>query len=510
MTDNEADAPVQQDEAVLDSPQDSQDEGAETQEAKPKLDLDVQITDTGPCKKHLKISISAQDVEREFDEALVSFRKDALVPGFRPGRAPRILVQKRFKKEVAGQVKSNLLMACMEQLDAEYKLNPISQPDLDLEAIELPEEGPLKFELDVEVHPEFDLPDFKGLSIKRPVRQVTPADVDRQLKSFLESYAQLVPKSKGEAELGDYVTADIVFHKGGVLLNRWNEVQFRLQPELRFRDGKVPNLGSILAGARPGDVRDADAQIGSSSPDPAIRNQTIQITFHVHDLKHLRLPELSSEFLDSIGFENENDLREELKRLVARRFAFRQRQSLRKQVFDILLDRVKFDLPPELVKRQELSTMRRIVEEMRHAGMSDSDIRAREAEIRANAHEQTLRSLKEFFLLSRIAEAEGIKVEDEDVELEINRIAEQEDESPRRIRARIEKEGLAESLVTQILERKSLDHILECAQIEDVALEEEEKAVETLEETAAVASESSDENETQGSDASPDSSSADS
>ena len=98
---------------------------------------------------------------------------------------------------------------------------------------------------------------------------------------------------------------------------------------------------------------------------------------------------------------------------------------------------------------------------MRQAGLTDAEIRAREAEIRANAHETTLRSLKEFFLLSKIAEAEGIKVEDEDLEQEIEAIAARTDESPRRVRARIEKEGLAEALATQILERKAIDRILE-------------------------------------------------
>ena len=99
--------------------------------------------------------------------------------------------------------------------------------------------------------------------------------------------------------------------------------------------------------------------------------------------------------------------------------------------------------------------------ELRQEGFSDSDIRAREAEIRANAHEMTLRSLKEFFILAKIAEAEGIKVEDEDLEMEIEAMAARTDESVRRIRARVEKEGLGDALATQILERKALDHILE-------------------------------------------------
>ena len=94
------------------------------------------------------------------------FGKDVAVPGFRPGRAPRQLVIKRFKKQVSEQVKSSLLMASLEQLDEDYELNPITQPKLDVAAIELPEDGPMNFEIDVEVRPEFALPEYKGLALQ--------------------------------------------------------------------------------------------------------------------------------------------------------------------------------------------------------------------------------------------------------------------------------------------------------------------------------------------------------
>lgn len=450
---------------------------------KRKLDLDVQISDAGPCKKHLKVAIARSEVDRQFEESLGSVKKEAAVPGFRPGRAPRTLVQKRFRKEVAGQVKSTLLMATLEQLDDDYKLNPIAQPNLDMEAIAIPDEGPMTFEMDVEVQPDFPLPAYKALTVKRPVRQIQDADVEGQMRLFLERYAQLVPKLEGGAAIGDYVTADLSFHKDGIQLNQAKEIQFRLQPELRFQDGTVPDLAGALVGARPGDTREADAQVGTASPDAALRGQSIRVTIQVHDLKTLRLPEVDQSFLDSIGFETENELRTALREVLERRVAFQQRQAVRSQIVDQLASATPFDLPTDLVARQERSTLRRQIDEMRQAGMSEAEIRAREAEIRANAHESTLKSLKEFFLLSKIAEAEAIKVEDSDLEDEILAIARRTDESPRRVRARIEKEGLGEGLASQILERKTIDRILEFTKVEDIT-PEADRAVETLDESA--------------------------
>lgn len=476
------------------STREEEDAAVEVAETKRKLDLDVQISDAGPCKKHLKVAIARAEVDRQFEESLGTVKKEAAVPGFRPGRAPKILVQKRFRKEVVGQVKSTLLMATLEQIDEDYKLNPIAQPNLDVEAIAIPDDGPMTFEMDVEVQPDFPLPAYKALGVRRPVRQIGEADIDGQLTLFLERNAQLVPKFEGGAQVGDYVTADLNFHKDGLQLNQAKEIQFRLQPELRFQDGTVPDLAGALVGARPGDSREAVATVGSASPDPALRGQTIGVTIQVHDLKTLRLPEVDEKFLDSMGFGDEAELREALREVLERRVAFQQHQAVRRQIVDQLAEKTPFDLPADLVARQERSTLRRQVEEMRQAGMSDSEIRAREAEIRANAHESTLKSLKEFFLLSKIAEAEEIKVEDEDVEAEVLSIARRTDETPRRVRARIEKEGLGEGLASQILERKTIERILEYTKVEDVGAEgEAEAAVETLDESAVPAVEAADE-----------------
>jgi trigger factor len=459
----------------------------ETSESGPDLDMAVEITDVGPCKKHIKVSIPHDEIQRQSAESLETLRKEAVVPGFRPGRAPRQLIVKRFRKEVADQVKSRLLMAALEQIDKDYKLEPITQPKLDIAAIELPEDGPMEFEMEVEVRPQFEIPEFKGLSLVRPVKSITDQEIDTELSRYLERYGQIVPKLEGAAELGDFVTADLVFVRpDGVALNEVKETQFRLQPELRFQDGGIPNMGASLVGAKPGETRKAEAKLGSAARDPRLRGATLTVEVRVHDLKQIRLPELNQAFLDSIEFESLDSLREAVHEALKRRIQSQQRQAIRQQVLVNLLGKTPFELPPELVSREEANTIRRLVRELRQQGASDEDIRAREAEIRANAHESTLQSLKEFLLLAKIAEAEEIKVDESDVGVELEAIAERTGESVRRIRTRLDKEGLTDDLTTQILERKVLDRILEFSTIVDVAVDsdEPEARVETLDRTA--------------------------
>lgn len=482
--DHESDASV----GTLDQPESAETETpSEGAEPKRKLEIDVQIQEVGPCKKHLKVTIPRAEIERQFEVSLGTFQRDAQVPGFRPGKAPRQLVVKRFRKQVAEQVKSALLMGSLEQIDTDHNLNPITQPQLDVEAIELPESGPMTFDMEVEVRPDFAIPDYSGLKIQRPVKEITAADVDEQLTVFLGEYARIVPKLEGGAAIGDRVTADLSFVRDGIVLNQANELDFTLQSELRFKDGRIPGLGEALAGARPGDVREVPAEIGMSAADPSIRGRTITARFQINDLKLAELPEMTPAFVDSVGFDDVDDLRKALKELLERRHQTQQRQEVRRQVLDALLGKTPFDLPKDLVSRQEKDTVRRLAMELRQEGFSDNEIRAREAQIRANAHQTTLRSLQEFFLLAKIAETEKIAVEESDLDDEIEAIAERTGESFRRVRSRLEKERMSDSLSVQILERKVLDHVLRKVEIEDVVMNvpNAHANVETLDDSAS-------------------------
>ena len=102
-------------------------------------------------------------------------------------------------------------MSSLEQIDQDYKLEPITQPQLDVGAIEIPEKGPMNFEMDVEVRPQFEIPSYAGLKVRRPVATLSDKHVDDQLKRFLEGHGHIVPKLEGAAAFGDYLTASLAF-----------------------------------------------------------------------------------------------------------------------------------------------------------------------------------------------------------------------------------------------------------------------------------------------------------
>ncbi len=224
----------------LDSPEvDDADAGAE--EERIPLKLEVKIDRSGACQRHITVTVPREDIERYFDKSFGELMPTAAVPGFRAGRAPRKLVEHRFRKDVADQVKGALLMDSLSQVTEEQKLAAISEPDLDVTAVELPDEGPMTFEFDLEVRPEFDLPQWKGLTLERPTRDSGPADIDQELRRLLASRGRLAPFD-GPAAAGDFVTANITFKDGDTVVSEAPERLVRLAATLSFRDGKIDDF----------------------------------------------------------------------------------------------------------------------------------------------------------------------------------------------------------------------------------------------------------------------------
>ena len=419
----------------------------------------------------MTVSIPHEDVDRYFDKEFTELMPTAHVPGFRPGRAPRKLIENRFRKDIAGKVKSELIMDSLAQVNEDQKLAAISEPDFDFEAVEIPEDGPLCFEFDIEVRPEFDLPEWKGLQIEKPVREVTESDVDEALTNVLTRRGRLVPFD-GPAVSGDYITCNLTFKHDGLELASAEEEVIRIRPVLSFRDGNIEQFDKLMVGVRADETREGEALLSDDAPNYALRGQRVTAIFKVLEVKKLEMPEITPELLEELGgFEDEADLRDGIRDQLGRQLEYEQRRLAREQITAALTVAANWDLPPAMLQRQSRRELQRAVMELQRSGFSEEEIRAHENALRQNSMAGTARALKEHFILERIAEEEKIEIDADDYENEIRLIAEQTDESPRRVRARLEKSGSMDVLSNQIVERKVIDLILKHAKFKEVPYE---------------------------------------
>lgn len=450
----------------------------------PRLDQSVAMVDIGPCKKHIKVTIERGAIDALLNEKYSELVGEANVPGFRPGKAPRRIIEKKFEKEVGDQVKAEIMMRSLEQLAEEQDVAPLSQPDLDPRQIQIPKQGPMVYEFDVEVRPQFDLPDYRGLKLRRPVRTFTDQDVVEEESRILARFGQLVPKPEGKAALGDYLVGDIVFKKGDQVLGKLTELRCRVDHQLAFKDGVAPKFAEQTLGVNAGETRIIDIALSENVADPALSGQTIKANLEVKDVKSMRLPELTHELCHQFGVHSPEQLRERIRVLLERRLEYTQRQEARQQVLEKIAAAANWLLPTDLLARQSRAALSRRVMEMRAGGMSDEDIQGRLRLLQQDSLRSTELALKEHFVLQKIAETEKIEVSDDDIEDEIERISIETDESPRRVRARLEKEDMLEALAIEMIERKVLDLILQNAEYEDYDLVKKENFIATVEEQA--------------------------
>jgi len=263
------------------------------------------------------------------------------------------------------------------------------------------------------------------------------------------------------------VTVEADFVHDGKVLHHIDELSLRVRPVLRFQDAEFSGFDKEVVGAKEGDTRELDLTVSMEADNIGMRGETVTLKMTVLDVKRLRRPELDDEFLSRLNVESEEQLRDEVRKMLERQVTYEQRQSTRRQVLEKITESADWDLPEDLVRKQVENALRREILEMQQAGFTRSEIAARENDLRQKSISMTRQNLKEHFVLDRIAEEEDLEVTSTDIELEITMMALQRGENPRRVRARLVKSGMIENLEAQIRERKAVDVILENAEFQE-------------------------------------------
>lgn len=442
-----------------------------TPEDQPKLALDVKVESPSSCQRHVTVTVAQADIDRYVSKAFKDLQPKAEVPGFRIGRAPRKLVEAKFKDQVRDQVKGELLMDSMTQVSEDQDFSAISEPDFDYDAVKMPDEGDMTFEFDIEVRPEFDMPAWQGLELERPTKDYTDDEVNDHLGTLLERYAEQETVDE-KAEPGDFVVVDITCRHEGNVVSDLEAESIRLRPTLSFQDGNLEDFDKLMTGAAAGDNVEAKITISDDSANEELQGKEVTVEFDVLEVQRLQKPNLNAAFLEKIGgFEDEDDLRSAVREELERQLKYHQQQQLRQQITENLTKDTKFDLPPELVKRQADRELRRSVMELQSAGFDAATIQAHANTLRQNSQQATENALTEHFILERIAEDQNIEDQPQDYDDEIDLIADQSGESPRRVRARLEKQNQMDTLRNQIIERKTIELICKEANITETNFE---------------------------------------
>ncbi|MCD4699764.1 MAG: trigger factor [Phycisphaerae bacterium] len=471
MTEETKNAP-EQDQAVNDDVvADVNTETAESEESK-LPDNTVTFEDAGTLKKKVIVQVNRQRIDAKFNEMFGELGRTAQVPGFRIGHAPRRLIEKRFGKDVADDVRNALVGEAVGDALEKAEFKTIGEPEIKLEEIELPEKDEMTFSFEVEVAPEFDLPDYKGIEIKRPVIEVNDERVDEFLTSFRHRYGRFKPTDT-PAEASDVVVADVSITGENIDFKQSN-VELRVAPA-QVEGIILEDLAKTLAGNKTGDKPSAKATVPAGHPNEDWREKEVTATFDIQEVKRLELPELNDDFAKQAGFDSIDEMREAVSERLESSVVVEQRRAMRDQVCDFLRGQVSFDLPEGLTQRYTSRLLMRRTVELMNSGVPKDQIEQNLQELQTAAAERADGELKLSFILGKLADAENIEVDDGEINARIAQMAAQYNRRPERLRQEMTSEGTLDHLATAIREEKAIEKVLEEANIVDGETEGDKK-----------------------------------
>jgi trigger factor len=429
------------------------------------------VVDVSPTRKELKIEIDASDVRAELERVTERYAGAVSVPGFRKGRAPNSVVRQRYKNEIRGEVVQNLVPQAINEAIGETALNVIGEPENihfdNNEALEKLGELPLSLHADVEVLPDVALGQYKGLEVVRRTRPVTDETVEAMIQNLREQSASLQPVEDRAAEAGDTVTVNFT----GRYLDPPAEEDVKADDVevVLGGEGVLADFNEQLTGTKPDDVKTFVVKYPEDFSSPGLAGKEIEYTATVTAVRRKELPEVDDEWAKTFGEEIDSlqTLRAKLRENLTERARFEAEHGLRDALMGKLLKAHEFEVPESLVKSQARRLLESTVRDMMQRGMDPRNQELDWENLHGMMEAQATTDLRGSILLERIAEAEGIEPTDEEIEREIEAIAEGTRQSVEQVRAALTKQGGERSIADRLRHRKALDLLIENARVSE-------------------------------------------
>jgi len=457
-----------------------------------KIKNKVKIEDVGPCKKKVAIEIPEDAVKAATDEQYGELGRDAVVPGFRKGRAPRRLLEKRFGKEASQQIKLKLLSEASEDALKDCKFDSLGEPDVDFENIELPDEGALKFEFEIEVRPDIELPKLEGIAVEKPALEVTDKQVKDEIEQIQKRMGLWTPQQNGKVELEDQIIADVLIIDEDGKETKLDNNQITVRESGIVGPIPVEKLGEILVGAKVGDKKKASVEVPKTFYNEEYRGKKFEIKIDIEDIKRLKPAALDKELFEKLAVEDEKQLKQRVREMFESRMEQQQRTAMGQQIYKYLDDKIKIDLPADLVADQAKRMAMRQKVNLMYQGLDKAAMEAQAEQLEASSEVEARQEVKQFFIMDTLAAKLDLTVTEEEINGQIAQMAIQRGQRPEQMREAMAKDGSLTQMGVQIRDDKCISKLLETAKITDAKPAKKTSVKKTTKKPAAKKSSSTD------------------
>jgi len=433
--------------------------------------VNVTVENLAPCKRLIRFEVDAKAVEDAFATVTKDFAKHARMPGFRPGRAPEAMVSKHFEKEIDEEVKKKLIGDTYRQGIKDQKLDVLGYPDI--EEIQFTRGQALHFAATVEINPEFELPDYRGLPAKRESTVVTEDEVSSAIDGLRNRVATF-NKVERPVQEGDYVVVNYTGSSEGKPLTEIAPTARGLTEKKNFwvevkPTSFIPGFAQQLIGANAGDKRPVNVDFPADFDTAELAGKKASYEVELVEVKEKVLPELNDAFAKMYEAEDLGKLREGVRQDLQNELNLRLKRSIRGQLMKALTDKVQFDLPESSLQAETRNVVYEMVSENQRRGISKEAIESHKEEIYKAAAGIARERLKVGFLFQRISEKEGIRVDQQELSARITLMAQANQMPVQKFVRELEKRNGVTEVYQQLLHEKVMDLLHEHAKIEDAA-----------------------------------------
>jgi len=421
--------------------------------------LKAEMEELEKNKVLVKVEVPAEEVQKAVDRAFRDLAREVFVPGFRKGKVPRRVLQARLGMEpIYEEVKQSNLPEYYSQALDQLGIEPIDEPEIDVEAIEIEEGKPLVFEAAVEIKPQVELENYRGVEVEKPDQEVTEEEIDQVLESMRERFAQLEVAAGKTLADGDFALIDFDGTVNGQPFDGGSSRDFMLEVGSH---GIWPEFNEELRGKRKGDILDIKVKMPERYPDEEIAGKMASFKVIVKEVKVKKLPEADDDFArEASKFDTLQELREDIRAKLEEAKKSQAEESVRMQALRKLAEGLEVEIPQKMVEDYVRQRRDELEARLTSRGISmDSFLKAAEATEKGMEEgfaAEARQLIRNELVLDAVVRAEGIEVSEKEIQEEIEKNAELLGVRAEDFRAALEKRGGIEGLKEDIRHRKAL------------------------------------------------------
>jgi trigger factor len=433
--------------------------------------MKTELIEISPTQREIKIEIPAETVREVYNQVSQKYARGANVPGFRKGLTPIDVVKLRYKNEIQQETLQELLSKRVTEAIQEFELHPLSEPELhieDAENMKLNGSQALSLHVHMEVMPEIPTPEYKNLEATRRVRPLAEGELEGILEERRQQYSTLIPVEDRASESGDTVIVDLE----GVFEGEPDAAPIKADNlEIALGDELIEkSFTENLVGVREDEEKQFTVSYAEDFSSPQLAGKTVNYKAKIKSVGKVELPELDDDWAQGLdeGFKSMKELRESLSKELESVAKADADARVSNDLIAKLIEAHEFELPNALIENQARNLLNNFAQDLQQRGvdvnkMEDNFVQMAYTQMRTQAE----RDIRGALLLEKIAQQENIEVSDEEVNEEIERIANYYRATPEQIRESLAQQGGDVNIANSLRTRKAVEAIVKNAKITD-------------------------------------------